>query len=77
MNNPYPAEDDSEHIEVVPTASARFRAQRAILNAQIQAKITDGTYKPSKIICRFEPSASFSKWLDEDPNYGLKLSPRK
>jgi PIN domain nuclease of toxin-antitoxin system len=77
MNNPYPAEDDSEHIEDVPTLSAQFSAHRAILNAQIQAKITDGTYKPSKIICRFEPSASFSKWLDEDPNYRLKLSTRK
>ncbi len=52
MNNPYPDEDDSEHIEDVPTLSAQFSARRAILNAQIQAKITDGTYKPEKIICR-------------------------
>ena len=52
MNNPYPAEDDSEHIEDIPTLSARFTAQRAILNAITQAKITDGTYKPEKIICR-------------------------
>lgn len=77
MSNPYPAEDDSEHIEDVPTLSAQFSARRAILNAHIKAKITDGTYKPSKIICRFEPSASFSKWLDEDPEYGLKLGTNK
>mgnify|MGYP000547111512 CR=1 FL=1 len=66
MNNPYPAEDHSEHIEDVPTLSARFKAQRAILNAQTQAKITGGTYRPEKIICRFTPSASLSTWLDQD-----------
>lgn len=66
MNNPYPAEDDSEHIEDIPTLSARFTAQRAILNAITQAKITDGTYKPEKIICRFTPSGSFGRWLDQD-----------
>ena len=52
MNNLYPADDGSEHIEDIPTLSARFTAQRAILNAITQAKITDGTYKPEKIICR-------------------------
>lgn len=57
MNNPYPSEDDSEHIEDIPTLSARFTAQRAILNAIKQAKITDGTYKPEKIICRIPSRA--------------------
>lgn len=66
MNNPYPSEDDSEHIEDIPTLSARFTAQRAILNAITQAKITDGTYKPQKIICRLTPSGSFSRWLKQD-----------
>ena len=70
MNNSYPAEDDSEHIEDIPTLSARFTAQRAILNAITQAKITDGTYKPEKIICRFTPSGSFSRWLDQDADLG-------
>ena len=65
MNNPYPSEDDSEYIEDIPTLSARFTAQRAILNAITQAKITDGTYKPEKIICRFTPSGSISKLFDK------------
>lgn len=56
MNNSYPAEDDSEYIEDIPTLSARFTAQRTILNAITQAKITDGTYKPQKIICRIPSS---------------------
>jgi len=63
MNKPY--QTASEYIEDVPTLSARFTAQRAILNAQIQAKITDGTYKPEKIICRFTPSGSISKLFDK------------
>lgn len=65
MNSPYPADDDSEHIEDIPTLSARFTAQRAILNAIKQAKITDGTYRPQKIICRFTPSESISKLFDK------------
>lgn len=77
MSNPYPAEDDSEYTEDIPTLAAQFSSRRAILNAQIQAKITDGIHKPSKIICRFEPRASFSKWLDEDPDYGLKPGTNK
>ena len=75
MNKSY--QTASEYIENIPTLSARFTAQRAILNAITQAKITDGTYKPEKIICRFEPSSSFSKWLDEDPDYGLKFGGSK
>ncbi|WP_293597442.1 MULTISPECIES: hypothetical protein [unclassified Polynucleobacter] len=66
MNNTNPADDYSDHTEDVPTLSARFTAKRAISNAITQAKITDGTYKPQKIICRFTPSGSFSKWLDQD-----------
>ena len=50
MNKPY--QTASEYIEDIPTLSARFKATRAILNAVTQAKITDGTYKPEKIICR-------------------------
>lgn len=57
MNNPYPAENDSEHIEDIPTLSARFTAKRAILNAITQAKITGGAYKPEKIICRIPSRA--------------------
>ena len=66
MNNSYPAEDDSEHIEDVPTLSARFKASRAILNAITQAKITHGTYKPQKNTCKFNPSGSFSRWLNQN-----------
>lgn len=66
MSNPYLTEDDSEHIEDVPTLTAQFAARRAILNAQMQGKITDGTYRPQKFICKFKPSASLSKLLDED-----------
>ncbi len=64
MNKPY--QTASEYIEDIPTLSARFKATRAILNAVTQAKITDGTCKPEKIICRFTPSGSFSRWLDQD-----------
>lgn len=63
MNKPY--QTASEYIEDIPTLSARFTAQRAILNAITQAKITDGTYKPEKIICRFTPSGSISKLFDK------------
>lgn len=58
-------EDGPEDINLY-SLSARFTYQRAILNAITQAKITDGTYKPQKIICRFTPSGSLSKWLDQD-----------
>jgi hypothetical protein len=64
MNKPY--QTASEYIEDIPTLSARFTAQRAILNAITKAKITDGTYKPQKITCRFTPRASLSKWLDSE-----------
>jgi hypothetical protein len=55
MNKPY--QTASEYIEDIPTLSAKFTAQRAILNAITQAKITDGTYKPKKIICRIPSRA--------------------
>lgn len=71
-NNAYLFEDGPEDINKY-SLSVRFTYQRAILNVIAQAKITDGAYKSQKIICRFTPSASFSKWLDEDPNYKLKL----
>lgn len=60
------AQTASDYIEDIPTLSARFTAQRAILNAITQAKITDETYKPQKIICRFTPTGSFSGWLNKD-----------
>jgi hypothetical protein len=63
MNKPY--QTASEYIEDIPTLSARFTAQRAILNAITQAKITDGAYKLEKIICRFTPSGSISKLFDK------------
>lgn len=63
MNKPY--QTASEYIEDIPTLSARFKAQRAILNAIAQAKITDGTYRAEKIICRFTPSGSISKLFDK------------
>lgn len=65
MNNTYPTEDGPEYLENTLPLSVRFTAQRAILNAITQAKITDGTYKPQKIICRFTPSESISKLFDK------------
>ncbi|WP_062306841.1 hypothetical protein [Polynucleobacter sinensis] len=38
--------------EIFPL-SVKFSARRALLNAEVQAKITDGTYKSKIIICRF------------------------
>ncbi len=63
MNNPYPAEDESEHIEDVPTLSAQFSAQRAILNAITQAKITDGTYRPQKLFADLRPASQSVNYL--------------
>jgi hypothetical protein len=59
MINPYPADDDSEYIEDIPTLSAE-------LKAQIQAKITDGTYSPEHITCSLEPNGTFSQWQNRN-----------
>lgn len=44
-------EDGPEDINDYPL-SVQFSARRALLNAKVKAKITDGTYKPKPIICR-------------------------
>lgn len=44
-------EDGPEDVNDYPL-SVRFSARRALLNAEVKAKITDGTYKPELIICR-------------------------
>lgn len=36
--------------------SARFKARRAILNAQTQAAVTDGSFKMRIIICKISPN---------------------
>lgn len=46
------------------TLFLRFKYQRAILNAITQAKITDGTYKPQKIICRLPAKTDGNGWLN-------------
>ncbi len=38
--------------EIFPL-SVRFKARRALLTAEINAKITDGSFKPKANICRF------------------------
>lgn len=73
MNSHFPAEDDSEYIEDIPPIWVKLVAQRAIFRAQVRAKITGRAHQPMRIICKFTPSASLSKWLDEDPDCGLKL----
>ena len=50
MNKPYMTASD--YVEDMPTPLAKFIAKRVISNAITKAKITDGTYKPQKIICR-------------------------
>jgi hypothetical protein len=50
-NNGYLMEDGPEDVNEYPL-SIRFTYQRAILTAIAQAKITDGTYRPQKIICQ-------------------------
>ncbi len=62
MNNFYTPEDDPNYIEDIPPLSVRFVARRAILNAITQAKITDGTYKPQKIICQIPNNTSPCKF---------------
>lgn len=42
--------NESQDVEI--PRSARFQATRAILNAQTQAKITDGSFKSRMIICK-------------------------
>lgn len=66
MNSPYPAEDDSEQIEDIPTLSARFTAQRAILNAITQAKITEGTHNPEPFKCTRPKSGWLTDWLTKE-----------
>lgn len=64
MNNPkdlLPIEPND--VDDYPL-SVRFTYQRAILNAITQAKITDGTYKPQKIICRLPVRANGDGWLN-------------
>ncbi len=50
-NNHSLIEDDPEDINDYPL-SVQFSARRALLNAEVKAKITDGTYKPKLIIYR-------------------------
>ena len=50
-NNGNLLEDGPEDINDYPL-SVQFSASRALLNAEVKAKITDGTYKPKPIICR-------------------------
>ena len=44
-------EDGPEDINDYPL-SVQFSARRALLNAEVKAKITAGAYKPKPIICR-------------------------
>lgn len=53
----------SEYIEDMPTCLAKILTRRAIFRAQVKAKITERAEPTVRIICRFKPSASFSKWL--------------
>lgn len=64
MSNYYQNKDGPEDINDFPLL-VRISARRAILHAQVQAKITNGA-KPMRIICQFTPSASLSKGLDQD-----------
>lgn len=64
-NNGCLTEDDSEDINGYPL-SVRFSARRALLNAEVKAKITDRTYKPEPIICQIPNHAI-------PTNYHLKL----
>lgn len=66
MSNPEnPSPKDSDDISDYPL-QVQFSARMAILNAQVRAKITDGTYKP-KIIKDRIPSYTIP------PDYLLNL----
>ena len=64
MSNPENlSSKESDDIGDYPL-QVQFSARMAILNAQVRAKIIDGTYKPKKFICKFKPTGSFSNFLD-------------
>ncbi|BDX21252.1 hypothetical protein TUM22923_05730 [Polynucleobacter sp. TUM22923] len=50
-----PAENEDFDYSQGEGRIARFKAARAILNAQIQAKITERTQEPRKIVCHHPP----------------------
>lgn len=77
MNPTNKSNYDSELIEDIPSSWAKIEARRIILRAQIYAKVTERIQPKMKIICRFTPSASLSKWLDKDPDFRLKLGSKK
>lgn len=43
--------------------SIRFKARRALLMAEVKAKITDGSFKPKAYICRFPEN--YAKTLND------------
>ena len=59
------SEYNSDLIEDIPNLWAKVATQRVIFRAQIQAKATEKTQPTMRIICKFTPSASFSKWLSQ------------
>lgn len=70
------SEYNSDLIEDIPNLWAKVATQRVIFRAQIQAKATEKTQPTMRIICKFTPSASFSKWLSQkaDWNYNFAIA---
>ena len=66
-NNDKTNEFNEPDDEEIPR-SARFKATRAILNAQTQAKITDGSFQSRMIVCKLLPHGmpkGFGSDMDE------------
>jgi len=59
------SEQNSDLIEDIPNSWAKLVTQRIIFRAQIEAKVTERTQPTIRIICKFSPKASFSKWLKD------------
>ena len=64
-NDSYPTQNGPENVDDYPL-SVRFAARRALLNAQIQAKITESSYKPEPFKCTRPKSGWIADWLDQD-----------
>ena len=63
-NNDYLGESNLENEET--TRLARFKTTRAIRNAQMQAKVTDGSFKSRTIVCRGLTSPSATLFNKDD-----------
>jgi hypothetical protein len=73
-NDSYPTQDGPANVDDYPL-SVRFAARRALLNAQIQAKITESSYKLEPFPCGHPGVSKSITYLlntDEEDRKGLE-----